>query len=138
MTPSMVAWVVAISLPISILLWSRGSLESLYPIDERGRPVSTFRFLLLVEPLLVDGAGELGHRAGEEGAGGIEAFRVLGPLSGLDAEAIALLGGEEARHLDQVLRAGPGHFGDRVAAGCGVRLVDEIGQRLGNAAGGDE
>ncbi len=68
----------------------------------------------------------------------IEAFRVLEDLPGLDARAVAALGDEQFRRLDQVLLARPGHFGDRVAEGRGIRPVDEVGERLGNAAGGDE
>ena len=62
---------------------------------------------------------------GEEGVGGVEAFRVVGPLAGLDAQAVALVGSVELCHLDQALRPWPRHFGDRVAAGRGVRSVDD-------------
>jgi hypothetical protein len=85
---------------------------------------------LLVEPLLVGGAGELGHRAREDGPGWIEAFWVLEELPSFDAQAVAAPGAEELRCLEQVLLAGPGHFGDRVAEGCGIRFVDEVGERL--------
>jgi hypothetical protein len=54
------------------------------------------------------------------------------PTTGIPADL-----GHEAP-LDQALPAGPGHFGDRVAEGCGIRLFDEVSERPGDAPGGDQ
>jgi hypothetical protein len=43
----------------------------------------------------------------------------------------AALGDEKLRRLEQVLLARPGDFGDRIAERRGIRLVDEVGERLG-------
>ena len=90
---------------------------------------------LLLEPRLVGGAGQLGHRPWQDGPGRIEAFWVVKELPGFDTQAVAALGGEKPRRLEQALLAGARHFGDRVADGRRIRLVDEVGKRLGKRSG---
>jgi hypothetical protein len=71
---------------------ARGEGERLGPVG--GRRWAEPRTLLGPQPLLEGRAGEAGDRAGEEGAGGPEVFRVVAVLGHLDIELLAVAGDE--------------------------------------------